>query len=173
MKLIAVPSRVYFRAKKFNLNLTVNFAHVQTLEGMTSLQPNGKHIILWDIEDCTLEECKETLRKVQASYNLSDIYIVSDAERSYRAFCYLQVDFKTYLKILLDTEYLDEIFFDYTVRRGRATLRTSKKKGRPKQKIMCVLWSYPILIPKDKVEKVTYDTGVEKEGLSVILGGRH
>jgi len=173
LKLIAVPSRVYFRMKRFNRVLTFNFAHVQTLEGVSSLIPNsnGKHNILWDIEGCTLEECKEALRYPQKKYDLSDIFIVSDAERSYRAYCYLQVDFKTLLKILLDTDYLDPIFFEYTVRRKKATLRTSQKKGRPKQKVVAVLWSYPVAIPKGKVEKVIYDTGVEKEWLSIILGG--
>jgi len=171
MTIFAIPSRVYFRMKKFERVLTICFAHVQTLEGITSLLPNGKHILLWDIEDCTLKECKETLRKVQKKYDLSDIFIVSDAERSFRAYCYNQVDFKTYLKILLDTDYLDPIFFEYTVRRKKATLRTNSKKGRPKQKVVAVLFSYSVAFPKGKVERVIYDTGVEKEGLSIILGG--
>ncbi len=173
LTLFAIPSRVYFRMKKFERVLTICYAHVQTLEGITSLIPNsnGKHIILWDIEGCTLEECKEALRKVQKKYDLSDIFIVSDAERSFRAYCYNQVDFKTYLKILLDTDYLDEIFFEYTVRRKKATLRTNSKKGRPKQKVVAILMSYGVVIPKGKAEKVIYDTGVEKEGLSIILGG--
>jgi len=171
VKFFAIPSRVYFRMKVFVCSLTINFAIIQTLEGITSLLPNGKHIILWDIEGCTLEEAIRSLRKVQISYGLSNIYIVSDKEGSYRAYCYSQVDFKTCLKILLDTDYLDPIFFEYTVRRGKATLRTNQKKDRPKQKIVTGLESYFVPIPKDRAERVIYDTGIEKRGLSIILGG--
>jgi hypothetical protein len=122
MKLFAIPSRCYLRMKLFGFNFTFNFAHVQTLEGITSLQPDGKHIILWDLENCSQEQAEESLRYPQKKHILSNIYLMSDIERSYRGFCYSKVDFKTYLKILLDTKYLDWNFFDYTVRRKKATL---------------------------------------------------
>jgi len=175
LTIFAIPSRVYFRVKILErFNFTFNFAYIQTLEGISSLIPdsNGKHIIFWDIEGCSLEECIKALRKVQKKYDLSDIFIVSDAERSFRAYCYNKVDFKQLLHILLDTEHLDEIFFYYTVKRGYATLRTTKKKDRGKQKLVAVLSSYPVVIPEGKVTQIVYDTGVEKEGLSIILGGK-
>ena len=146
------------------------YSDTQTLEGITSLQPDGKHIIMFDLEDCSLEEAKETLRNVQQKYDLSDIFIVSDAERSYRGWCYSKVDLKTLLKILLDVDYLDYNFFYYTVKRRKATLRTNNKRNRVEQKIVCVLWSYPVQIPKKALEKVIYDTGIEKRGLSILLG---
>ena len=89
---------------------------------------------------------------------------------SLRAFCYTQVHFETFLKILLDTKHLDWNFFEYTVRRKKATLRVSKKHNRPEQKIVDVLESYFVPIPKDQTEQVSYDTGVKKEGWSIILG---
>ena len=150
LTLFAFPSRIYFRIKIFNFNFTFNFAHVQSLEGITSLLPNGKHVIFWDIEGCSLQEAKESLRKVQVSYSLPHIYVVSDVERSYRAYCYLQVDFDTLFRILLDTEYVDPIFLEYTLRRKKATLRTGQKKNRPKQKPIFVLQSYYVPIPKEK-----------------------
>jgi len=168
--LVAIPSRVYFRIKIFDFNFAFSFAHAQTLEGITSFLENDKHIILWDIEGCILEECKEALRSVQKKHDLSDIFIVSDAERSFRGFCYTQVNFKTYLKILLDTDYVDPLFLDYTWRRKKATLRVSNKKNRPKQKLVDVLKSYSVPFP-DEVEKVIYDTGIDKRGMSIILGG--
>jgi len=164
--------RFNFRIHKFNRTLFVMYSDTQTLEGATSLLKNGKHIVMWDLEDCSLDEAKETLRNVQKKYNLADIYIVSDAERSYRAWCYSFVDFKTLLHILLDTDHLDYIFFYYTVKRRKATLRTNNKKGRVKQKIVCVLWSYPMPIIKTNIERVDYDTGLEKRGLSILLGER-
>ena len=171
MRLFAIPSRCYFRIKLFGFNFTFNFAHIQTLEGVSSLIPNsnGKHIVLWDIEGCSQEQAEETLRKVQTSYSLSNIFIVSNAPRSFRAWCFSIVDFKTLVKILNDTDYVDPNFFDYTVRRKKATLRVSNKRNRPKQEVVAVLESYSVPIPK-VVEKVIYDTGIEKTGISIILG---
>jgi hypothetical protein len=107
---------------------------------------------------------------VQFRYNLADIYIVSDAEKSYRAWCYELVDFKILLHILLDTDYLDYNFFYYTVKRRKATLRVNNKKNREKQKIECILWSHPAPILTKQIERVDYDTGLEKRGLSILLG---
>lgn len=162
------------RIKKFGYTFFMMLSDIQPLEGVTSLIPNsnGKHIIMWDLEYCSKEQAKETLRKVQKKHDLPDIYIVSDAERSYRAWCYQIVDLKTLLKILLDTDHVDWRFLYYTFKRGKATLRTNNKKNRPKQKIVCVLWSYPVPILKKKIETVDYDTGLEKRGLSILLGDK-
>jgi hypothetical protein len=162
--------RFNFRIKIWNVTFFFMVSPTQTLEGVTSLQPDGKHIVLWDLENCTLEQAEETLRKVQMKYGLSHIYIASDAEGSYRAWCFSKVDYKTLLHILLDTEFLDPVFFDYTVKRKKATLRTSNKQGRLPQKLVSVLESYSAPIPKTW-EKVTYDTGLVKKGRSIILGG--
>jgi len=148
-------------------------SETQTLKGKTSLIPNsdGKHVVMWDLEDCSLKEAEETLMKVQVSYSLSDIFIVSDKERSFRAWCFSQVDLKTLRKILSDTEYVDRNFDYYTVKRRKATLRdiNCNKKGRPKQELVSTLHSYSVPIP-EKYEDVIYDTGVEKRGLSILLG---
>ena len=159
-----------FRIAKFGHTFFVMFAKTQTLEGVTSLLKSGKHVVMFDLEDCTLEQAEETLSYVQEKYDLSDIFIVSDADRSYRAWCFNFVELKTFLKILLDVEYLDYNFFYYTVKRRKATLRLNSKKNRPSQKIVSVLRSYPTLIPDDEIEKVVYDTGIEKRGRSILLG---
>jgi len=163
--------RFNLRIKKFGYTFFMMVSETQTLEGITSLQSDGKHIVLWDLENCSLNEAENTLRRVQKKYCLSDIFIVSDVERSYRAWCFSKVDFKTYLKILLDTDYLDWNFFYWTVSRGKATLRLSNKKSREPQKIISVLESYPAPIP-EKFQKVIYDTGIQKRGLTVFLGER-
>ena len=74
------------------------------------------------------------------------------------------------MHILLDVDYLDYNFFYYTVKRRKATLRTNSKKNRPKQQLVNVLESYPVQIPKKALEKVVYDTGIEKRGISILLG---
>jgi hypothetical protein len=163
-------TRFNFRAKIGNITFFFMLAKTQTLEGVTSLQPDGTHIVLWDLENCTLEQAEETLRNVQMKYGLSHIYIVSDAEGSYRAWCFSRVGYEILLHILLDIEHLDLIFFDYTVKRKKATLRTSNKKDRPSQELVSVLESYPASIP-ETWEKVIYDTGLVKRGRSILLGG--
>ena len=163
-------TRFNLRAKIGNITFFFMIAKTQTLEGVTSLQPDGTHIVMWDLENCTLEQAGETLRNVQRKYMLSHIYVASDVEGSYRAWCFSKVDYKTLLHILLDTDHLDPIFFDYTMKRKKATLRTSNKKGRTPQELVSVLESYPTMIP-ETWEKVTYDTGLVKRGRSILLGG--
>jgi hypothetical protein len=163
--------RVNFRIKLGGNTFFMMFARTQTLEGITSLMPNGKHIILWDIEDCTLEQAKHTLQFVQLNYDLSDIYVTSDKNGSYRAWCFNRVSLKQYIHILLDTDFLDYGFMYYTVKRKKATLRTSKKQGRVPQRIVSILRSYPVPIP-EQFEKVIYDTGIDKRGTFIRLGDK-
>ena len=161
--------RLNFRAKFANLTFFAMIAKTQRLEGVTSLQSDGNHIVMWDLEKCTLEQAEKTLQNVQKKYWLSHIYIVSDVEGSYRAWCYNKVDFITLLKILLDTQFLDWNFFYWTVKRGKATLRTSAKNREP-QRVVSILGSYPVSIPSS-CQKVVYDTGLTKKGLTILLGG--
>jgi hypothetical protein len=152
------------------------FAKVQWLDGVSSLIPhsNNEHMFLADLENCTLEKTEIVLKKVQVSYSLPDIYIMSDAENSFRSWCFCQIDFDTYNEILLCLKregVLDPVFYRYTLGRGKGTLRISDKKNRPPQKIVSVLESYPAPIPK-KLQKVLYQTGIVKKGITISLGER-
>jgi hypothetical protein len=158
------------RIKTGNLTFFAMLSRTQRLEGVSSLQLDGKHIIMWDLEKCSLKQAKETLRKLQGKYCLSDIFIVTDIEGSFRAWCFSKVDFKTFLKILLETEFLDWNFFYWTVTRSKATLRTNSKKNRAPQRVVSVLKSFPVSFPSS-CNKVVYDTGLAKRGLTVLLGG--
>ncbi len=147
-------------------------SETQTLEGITSLQKDGAHIIMFDLEGFSLQEVENILLRVQVSYSLSDIFITSDRDRSFRAWCFSKVDFYTFLEILihvLKRGYLDYNFFWWTANKSKATLRTNHKKNRPPQKVVSVLKSYSVPIPKS-VEMVTYDTGVKKRGFTIFLG---
>jgi hypothetical protein len=161
--------RLNFRLKIRGTTFFMMLAHTQELEGITSLLPNGKHIIFWDLENCLLKDVLITLKTVQKLYDLSDIFITADTIGSYRAWCFKQVKFKWLIHILLDTEYVDYSFLYYTVKRKKATLRISQKQNRPSQKIIAILPSYSVPIPEN-VEKVLYDTGTEKRGKTIILG---
>jgi hypothetical protein len=166
-------SRYNFRAVIHDITFFAMVAKTQTLEGVTSLQKDESHIVLFDLENCSLQQAIDSLTFVQEKYGLSDIYIVSDTVDSYRGWCFCKVDFTTYMKILLDTKFLDYNFLYYTFKRRKATLRTGSKQGRPPQEVVYALWSYPVAFPSDElvVEKVVYDTGVQKRGFSILLGG--
>jgi hypothetical protein len=167
--------RLNFRIAKFGWTFFVMLSRSQRLEGVTSLQSDGDavgHMVMWDLEGCSLEEAEQTLKQAQQKYNLSHIYIVSDAEGSYRAWCFSKVDFPTFLSILVDSlSILDYSFFYYTVKRRKATLRISDKKDRPPQRLVAVLGSYAAKVP-DQMELVVYDTGLVKRGHTIMLGGR-
>ena len=148
------------------------YSDSQTLEGITSLLPNGKHYPLFDIDGCTLEETENGLMKVQISYGLSDIFITSDYDKSFRAWCYTQVKFTDYIRMqldLLDMGLLDYNFFYWTVNKGKATLRVNNKKNRPKQELVSTLHSFYVPVQLLREEAI-YDTGTEKRGLTVFLG---
>ena len=166
--------RVNHRIRKFGYTFFVMFAKTQTIEGTTSLLENGLHNPFFDIENCSLEKAEFELGKIQVSYGLPDIHLVSDADRSYRALCFGKVKFTDYLRMqldLLEAGILDYNFFWHTVRLSKGTLRLSDKANRPKQEVVSVLKSYPVSIPDLGLrERVIYDTGVQKRGLTVFLG---
>jgi hypothetical protein len=164
--------RLNFRVKIGSVTFFTMLAKTQTIEGVSSLQNDGTHLPMWDLENCTLTKAEEILRNVQSKYGLSNIYVVSDFERSYRAWCLSKVSFKTFLAILVDSiEILDYCFLYYTVRRRKATLRTSTKKDRSQQQVISVLHSYFSPIP-NKMQQVIYDTGLEKRGFTIMVGGK-
>jgi hypothetical protein len=170
--------RFNLRIKKFGYTLFMMLSKTQTLEGIPSkvIGKEGYHYPFFDIEKhskiVSLEEVKIGLGKIQTSNNLSDFYITSDKEGSYRAYCFSEIKYTDYLRMqldLLDAELLDYNFFWWTTNRSEGTLRVSNKKDRPKQKVVSVLESYFVPIPK-RMKKVIYDTGIEKRGLTVFLG---
>jgi hypothetical protein len=174
--------RVNLRIKKFGYTVFMMLAETQTLEGITSLLPNGKHNPLFDIEKRNpqqpekefLEQVINALSESQTKYWLPDIFLVSDNEGSYRAWCFAEVNFTDYLRMqldLLDAGILDYNFFWWTVKQGKATLRLSEKKNRPLQQTVNVLKSYSVPIPEiGSRERVIYDTGIKKRGLTIFLG---
>ena len=153
-------------------------AHTQRLEGLTSKvldeqEEKHLHYILWDLDNCVLLKAVEVLCKIQLDFRLGDIFILSDAEKSFRAWCWSKRPWITYLHILIHTleaGILDYGFWVWTVRRGAATLRTSNKFGRENQKLVAVLKGYePTTLPK-RLTHVIYDTGIEKRGGMILIG---
>ena len=164
--------RFNFRPKICGITFFFMVSHTQTCKGVTSRQEDGTHTPFFDIENCSLDKAENTLMELQSKYHLSDIFITSDKEMSYRSWCYSRVKYTDFLRMqldLLDAGILDYNFFWWTVKQSKATLRVSNKKNRPSQRIVSVLNSFSVPIP-EKCEKVIYDTGIEKRGLTVFLG---
>ena len=172
-----------YRIKKRIGNRTftffVMFSESQTLEGTTSkvIGKEGYHYPFFDIEKpneiLSLEKVEYELGKIQVSYGLPNIHIRSDKGGSYRTYCFLPVKFTDYMRMQLDLQdagILDWNFLWWTMFKGKGTLRVNNKKNRPKQELVSTLHSYSVPIPKEKVERVFYDTGIEKRGLTIFLG---
>jgi len=162
--------RFNYRMKIGNFTLFFMLSHTQTLEGVTSRINKNEHLIFWDLEGCNLDQAEEILASVQYAHRLGDIFITSDAEQSFRGWCFSARSWKEYLRILLETDYLDYNFFYWTVRRGSATLRINNKAGRQPQKVVAYLKGYEETEIPEKMVHVTYDTGLEKRGMVISLG---
>jgi hypothetical protein len=164
------------RINLFKRTLFIAYSKRQTLEGVTSrviTEPEEKHLhyIFFDLENCTLEQVKQKLKEIQFEFKLGDIFIFSDRESSYRAWCFSKRPWLTFLHILIHSfPFLDYGFWVWTVRRGAATLRTSQKVDRPNQDLVAVLKGYEETMIPDKLRYVRYDTGVEKKGRLIELG---
>lgn len=165
--------RLNFRLKILGLTLFFMVSQTQRVKGITSKLRNGYHMPLWDLDKkkYDLQQIIEILKGIQQKYSLSNIYILSDKEGSYRAWCFSQVDFSTYIKILADSlDIIDYNFFYWMVYQGKSTLRISRKVDRTtQQKVIAVLESFYVPIPFNMLEKAIYETGLDKVGTYIKL----
>ena len=171
--------------KRFNLRITTSrftfftmLSRSQQIEGITSQvydknsKPTNFHYPMFDLEGKDIEETKKILKKIQTRYGLSNIYLTTDNNgKTYRGWCWSVVTFETYLKILIDSlTIIDYGFFYYTVKRKCATLRLSRKEGRPFQTCTSVIESFFVPFPTGIMKRVMYVTGTEKKGTTINLG---
>jgi len=137
---------------------------IQNIEGIVNkvIGEKDKYYIFWDIENCTLEQAIETLLDVQYRYQLADIFITSDKENSYRAWCFSKRSFSKYMIILHNTKHVDCSFIWWTYKRHKSTLRTSKKDGRQLQDVVSFLRGYEQYELPERYIRAIYETGLEK-----------
>jgi hypothetical protein len=171
--------RFNLRIKAFNTTFFIMLSRSQTLNGFNSLVqkgatiPESQHIVMWDLEGCTLNEACKELSEIQDKFHLGEIYVVHDGTpRSYRAWCFTVVSFMRLLDILIHTRFVDWNFLFWTFHRAKSTLRITNKKGREPQHIVATIGEgYAKVEPiPATLEYVTYDTGISKAGVSVLLG---
>lgn len=174
--------RLVFKNRIFSFSATLFYAKTQKCCGITShvlnegknvfdREGNCMHIILWDLENCTLSECAKELLRVQKLYKLDTIRIIADDKpNSFRALCFEQRTLKEYIKILCDTKYVDYNFITYTVKRKYSVIRFSEKIGRHKQQEVGVLLGRSVLsdIPEE-LQSVVYDTSYDSKTSSKVI----
>jgi hypothetical protein len=129
----------------FNISISIWLQKIDRVMGINSRigkREEDKHILLWDFDDVELNWVQGSLRGKQNRYALSNIYIIGgDKERSYKAMCFDQFTFWEMIGILYNTDFIDQSFYRWTVRKGQATMRISKKKGRIDLNVIDCLYS--------------------------------
>lgn len=170
--------RFNLRIKIHNVTFFTMIARTQTLQGFNSLIerrgsiPESQHIVMWDLENCTLQQVCTELEEIRDKFNLGVIYVVGDTPRSYRAWCFTRVSFMMLLDILIHTKYVDWNFIYWTFHRAKSTLRVSQKEGRTPQRILATIGEgYARVDPiPETLQFVTYDTGRKKKGVTLLIG---
>jgi hypothetical protein len=163
--------RIEFRKRFLNRVLYLMFSRVQIVSGISSQYSDDgeQHRILWDLDECTLDDACDSLMKVQEWYDLGNIEIISDKKGSYGAVCHTIVSFKELLHILIDTELVDQLYLEYVFREHEAVLRLSDKENRPiHRETVCKLYRKSDRQWDEKKYYISkYPTGYisDKEGL--------
>lgn len=151
--------KIQFRKQIGNILFYGFITKTQKATGITSkTDRENYHYILWDFDNVEYHNMISALEKVMIKYNINGLVVMSDKVNSYRAFSSDIVDYKTLLKIILDTDGVDRMFFKWTVKRGYATIRISDKKNRPENLIIGMLGRMDIDFIKEKFKFVDYDT---------------
>lgn len=161
--------RVEIRKRYFNRVLYVLDARIQKVGGISSRvnEDYTKHRILWDLDECSFEEAISSFSDIQDKYNLNEISILSDRNRSYGGVCNTEVSFKELLHILIDTDLIDPLYVRYTLTRHEAILRLTNKEGRLEdRRVICELKSNSDRKINDRdFYTVEYETGYSRYGL--------
>ncbi|MBU0791799.1 MAG: hypothetical protein KKC55_15215 [Gammaproteobacteria bacterium] len=120
-----------FRLQLGNWRFTFTVAPVTTIVGVNSRLPDGRHILMWDFDDTTLEEVIKQLGYVQRVYKLSSISILETKKgKNFIAYCFRAFPWQKVVEIIAFTKGVDKNFFKYGVYRERFTLRVTPKGSR-------------------------------------------
>jgi len=143
-----------------DIRLTFTIARVAKVIGVNSRLDDGRHILMWDFDNTTLEEVKNALRKVQSRYFLSDIFILeTKKDTNFIAYCFTALDWRRAVEIIASTQGVDWNFIKYGVYRERFTLRVSPKDRRVPKKVATLEgYELPNCSVKDLNSWVRYET---------------
>jgi len=142
-----------FKLQVGNWRFTFTVAPVTTVIGVNSQLPDGRHILMWDFDDTSLEEVIKSLQRVQAIYDLPPIHILQTKTTNiefgkiidympfgkvqdltitgnFIAYCFKALPWRKVIEVIAFTKGVDANFFKYGVYRERFTLRVTPKGNR-------------------------------------------
>lgn len=129
-----------FRIGRWRFSLAA--VHITDVEGVNSLLPDGKHILMWDFDNVKLKQVLLHLSTIQARYQLPKIYILYTGKPGhYMAYCFKRVDWQKAIEIIAATPHVCQTFLRFGVWRKKWTLRITPKDGR-RIKLISVLDGY-------------------------------
>lgn len=110
---------------------TFSMAPITHVIGVNSTLEDGQHIIMWDFDGTDFATVRNELERVQAIYNLPNIYITETSkDTGFHAWCFKRVNWRKLVEILAFTQGVDWNYFKYSVYRKQCTLRVFPKCGR-------------------------------------------
>lgn len=119
--------RVDFKGYRFYIALT----HSGQVKGVNSKLPDGRHFLMWDFDDKEEKDVREALVKVQQVFRLPQIYLLNTGLPTFwHSYCFKSLPWGDTLRVLANTEGLDQVFFKIGVIRGYFTLRYTPKGKR-------------------------------------------
>lgn len=125
----------------FKYRVVLTAAKTEVIEGVYSLLDHDMHFLMWDFDDVTLDEVKESLIEIKNKFELPDIHILETKKgEGYHGYCMSRVCFQRACEILAATTHIDMRFYTAGVMRHKWTLRLSEKTGRG-IKHVCDIWS--------------------------------
>jgi len=148
------------RFKIGDVRFTFTIARTAKVIGVNSQLDDGRHILMWDFDEATLDEVVEALSRVQTRYALSEVYILQTKYPDHHiAYCFTALDWQRVAEVIVSTAYVDMNFFKYGVYRGHFTLRVTAKDGRVPQLVLTLPGWEPSNCGIDDLESwVRYET---------------
>lgn len=127
------PSAV--RARLGGLEVYAGIKMSTLVTGVNSLilsgEHKGEHILMWDFDDSPITLVAQTLRSLQALFDLPEINIVATGRpNSYHAYCFKACPWTKALNMVWMTQGVCKTFVKMAFMREYFTLRFSAKSGR-------------------------------------------
>lgn len=123
---------VYLKFSMFGRRIAFYMRKVQSVKGVNSDLPDGKHIPMLDVDDRTLRQVENEAARVQDRFGLGPAHIFSTGRPGgWHVYFLSRVDWKEAMRIAVDFDGTDTAHLVWSLRRGHFTLRFGRKSGRP------------------------------------------
>lgn len=143
-----------------NIRVTFTIAQIRKVIGVNSELEDGKHILMWDFDNVSIDSVLSALKRVQTRYFLSAIHILeTKKDTNYIAYCFSAQEWRRACEIVGQTEYVDWNFFRFGVYRGHFTLRVTPKDDREIRRVQGLIgYEQPDCSPPDLKSWTRYET---------------